>query len=483
MSDLFFTTLQLISPDVFFLCMIGVAVLLASFSAQTGKSVYYLTQLTLLIAFSLTLFLFRAHGSTVILLSSQYVLDPLALLSKLSIYFFSFFAFAYANHTLAARHIVRGEYYLLGLLAVFGMSLMASAYTFLTMYLGLELLSLTLYAMIALEKESSVAAEAAMKYFVLGSMASGFLLYGISIIFGLTGSIQMNTIFSLIGAEQNVAWMMALIFILGGLLFKFGAFPFHMWVPDVYQGSATPTTLFIASAPKIAAFAITIRILTQALPAMHVTWEPILTVIAILSMFFGNLLAMVQTNLKRLLAYSSIAHVGYLLLGVIAGPVVNVGYQASLFYMLTYALIVVGTFAVITLMSRAGIQSDEIEDYRGLNARNPWLAFLMLILLFSLAGIPPTVGFIAKFSLLQALVAAHLAWLALLALFFALIGAYYYIRIVMLMYFKEPSSVLLAMPIQYSLPMNIVMSVNGIAALMLGIFPNTLLELCRIFGV
>ena len=335
-----------------------------------------------------------------------------------------------------------GEYFLLGLFAVLGMMVMASAYSFLTNYLGLELLSLSLYAMVAMQKDSLAATEAAMKYFVMGALASGILLYGISMVYGATGSIfilQIANTMPNMHAEQNSLVLFGMIFILVGLLFKFGAVPFHMWVPDVYQGAPTSMTLFIASAPKIAAFGIMMRILVEALPSMQVQWEQVLIVVAILSMFAGNLLAIAQTNIKRMLAYSSIAHIGYMLLGIIAGPNSAEGYSAAMFYIATYVIVAAGAFAIIALLSRSGVEFDQLEDYRGLNTRNPWLAFMLLLMVFSMAGIPPTVGFFAKLGLLEALVEAHLVWLAAIALLFAIIGAYYYLRIVMLMYFEEPA--------------------------------------------
>ena len=280
--------------------------------------------------------------------------------------------------------------------------------------------------------------------------------------------------------QQDFIPLLALVFVLAGLIFKFGAVPFHMWVPDVYQGAPTPVTLFIASAPKVAAFAIIIRILVQAMPSLTVSWEQVLIVVAVLSMFFGNLLAIAQSNLKRMFAYSSIAHIGYTLLGVIAGPDSSQGYSAAMFYIVTYVLVAAGAFAVIILMSHDGIEFDELTDYRGLNARNPWLAFMMLILLFSMAGVPPTFGFIAKLGLLEALVQAKLVWLAVLALVFALIGAYYYLRVVMLMYFEEPEEHLAAIPVVLSPNMMTAISINGAAALLLGLLPSFLIDLCRI---
>jgi NADH-quinone oxidoreductase subunit N len=308
------------------------------------------------------------------------------------------------------------------------------------------------------------------------------LLYGISLLFGVTNQLQIDVVGQVLALKsyQSIVPVVALIFVLAGLIFKFGAVPFHMWVPDVYQGASTPTTLFIASAPKIATFAITVRILVQAMPSLAVNWIHILIVVAILSMFFGNLLAIAQSNLKRMLAYSSIAHIGYTLLGVLAGPNSSQGYSAAMFYISTYVLVVAGAFAIITLMSREGRELDWLQDYRGLNARNPWLAFMMLLLLFSMAGVPPTVGFFAKLGLLEALVEAHLVWLAVLTLVFALVGAYYYLRVVMLMYFEEPTEAMAGKTIVVSPNMMVAISINGAAALLLGLLPSFFIDLCRI---
>lgn len=468
-------------PEIFILCMACLILVVDVFLAERYRLVtYLLTQLTMVLAFILTIPQFKEYPVPIITFSGNYVLDKLAVISKLFIYLFSFFAFAYARAYLKPRKIASSEYYLLGLFSVLGMSVMASAYSFLTIYLGLELLSLALYAMIAMYKESSLATEAAMKYFVLGSLASGMLLYGISILYGLTGNIQMDGIAHALQTQQTIVPLMGLIFVLAGLIFKFGAVPFHMWVPDVYQGSATPTTLFIASAPKIAAFAITIRILVQAMPNLQISWVQMLIAISILSMFFGNVLAIAQSNLKRMLAYSSISHIGYTLLGIIAGPTSTNGYSAAMFYISTYVLVAAGAFAIIAIMGRDGIEFDQLEDYRGLNARNPWLAFMMLLLLFSMAGVPPTVGFIAKLGLLEALVEAQYVWLAVLTLIFALIGAYYYLRVVMLMYFEEPAEGCDHKPIAMSSDMMVAISLNGGAALVLGLLPSFFIDLCRI---
>lgn len=468
-------------PEIFILCMACFILLIDVFIAEKHRiATYILVQVTLVIAFIITIPQFKSYPTSFVTFSGNYVVDRLAVISKLFIYLFSFFAFLYAREYIQVRRIARSEYYLLGLLAVLGMSIMASAYSFLTIYLGLELLSLALYAMVAMYKESNLAIEAAMKYFVLGGLASGLLLYGISILYGVTGSIQVDSIGEMIQTHQDIVPLMALVFVLAGLIFKFGAVPFHMWVPDVYQGAPTPVTLFIASAPKVAAFAITVRALVQAMPSLQGSWEHILIVISVLSMFFGNVLAIVQTNLKRLLAYSSIAHIGYTLLGILAGPNSAEGYSAAMFYISTYVLVAAGAFAIITFMGREGLELDNLDDYRGLNARNPWLAFIMLLLMFSMAGVPPTVGFIAKLGLLEALVEAKLVWLAVLALVFALIGAYYYLRVVMLMYFEEPKEEVANQPIIVSSDMLIAISINGAAALLLGLLPSFFIDLCRI---
>jgi NADH-quinone oxidoreductase subunit N len=468
-------------PEIFLLGMICIILLVDVFLSERYRlATYLLVQLTLVAAFLLVLPEYHDYPRAIVIFSNNYIVDKLAILTKLFIYVFSFFAFAYAREYLKARDIATSEYYLLGLLAVLGMSVMASAYSFLTIYLGLELLSLSLYAMVAMYKTSNLAVEAAMKYFVLGGLASGFLLYGISLFYGLTHSINIASMAQLLQNPNDIVPMVALIFVVAGIIFKFGAVPFHMWVPDVYQGASTPTTLFIASAPKVAAFAITIRLLVEAMPNLAVNWEPILIVISILSMCFGNVLAIAQTNLKRMLAYSSIAHIGYTLLGIIAGPDASQGYSAAMFYIATYVLVAAGGFAIISILSADGVEFDKLEDYRGLNARSPWLAFLFLLILFSMAGVPPTVGFFAKLGLLEALVHAHYVWLATLALIFALIGAYYYLRVVMLMYFEEPTESTATMPIRMSSDVLVAVSVNGIAALVLGVLPSFFIDLCRI---
>jgi len=327
-----------------------------------------------------------------------------------------------------------------------------------------------------------LAVEAAMKFFVMGALASGILICGISMVYGTTGSIQIAQIASLtaLPPSQHMLEVFGLVFILVGLLFKFGAVPFHMWVPDVYQGAPTSMTLFIATTPKIAAFGIAIRILVQAMPYLQIEWTHVLITVAVLSMFFGNVLAIAQKNLKRMLAYSSIAHIGYMLLGIIAGPHSSDGYSAAIFYVATYSIVATGALAIIALLSRQGVEFDQLDDYRGLNARNPWLAFMMLLLMFSMAGVPPTVGFFAKLGLLEALMEAHLTWLAAITLLFSIIGAYYYLRMIMYMYFEEPKKGLDETRFTMSKNMLAVTTVNCLFVLYFGLFPSTLINMCRV---
>lgn len=471
-------------PEIFVLSMIGVVLLVDVFLSQRYRIASYLVvQTTLVVAFVITLLQYRDYAIPTVTFSGNYILDKLALLTKLIIFVVSFFAFIYARDYIKERKMARSEYYILGLFAVLGMQVMASAHSFLTIYLGLELSTLPLFAMVAMQKNSRPAAEAAMKYFVMSALASGLLLYGISLVYGTTGAVDIQTVAaSLLNATQTqlTVLALALVFILAGILFKFGAVPFHMWVPDVYQGAPTSVTLFITSAPKVAAFAITMRILVEALPAVSVDWQNVLIAVAVLSMFGGNVLAIAQTNIKRMLAYSSIAHIGYTLLGIIAGPANSQGYSAAMFYITTYVIVAAGAFAIIAMLSTKDVELDQLDDYRGLNARSPWLAFMMLLLMFSMAGVPPTVGFFAKLGLLESLVDTHHVWLAVFALVFAIIGAYYYLRVVMYMYFEEPKTALSETPITISPSVKLAISVNGVAALALGLFPSGLINMCRI---
>ena len=397
-------------------------------------------------------------------------------------------ALAYARPTLAARDMDKGEFYTLGLFVLLGIGVMCSANNFLVVYLGLEVMSLSLYALAALRREHAVATEAAMKYFVLGALASGFLLYGLSMIYGATGTLEMPRVFERIatGRINKDVLVFGVVFVVAGLGFKLGAVPFHMWVPDVYQGAPTAVTLLIGGAPKLAAFAITLRLLVDGLLGLAVDWQQMLIVLAVASLVIGNLAAIAQSNLKRMLAYSTISQMGFVLLGLSAGVVtgntLSAGnaYSSAMFYMVAYVLTTLGTFGMIMLLSRQGFESEEIEDFAGLNQRSPWAAGVMAIFLFSLAGIPPMVGFYAKLAVLQALVTTNVTSyivLAVVAVLMSLIGAFYYLRVVKVMYFDAPHG---AVPqAERSAGVSALLAVNGLAVLLFGVLPGGLMALCR----
>ncbi len=401
--------------------------------------------------------------------------DQMGAVLKLSICLITLIIFLYSRDYLQNQDWLRGEYYVLGLFAVLGMMIMVSAYSLLTIYLGLELLSLCLYAMVAMHRDSSAATEAAIKYFVLGALASGMLLYGISIIYGVTGTLEFNTIAERINAtpDSRVYLVYGMIFVIIGIAFKLGAAPFHMWLPDVYQGAPTSVTLFISAAPKIAAFAMAIRLLVHGLLPLAEDWQSILIFLAVLSMSIGNIVAIAQTNIKRMLAYSAIAHVGFILLGLIAGS--PIGFAGAMFYVLSYALMSTGAFGMIILLGRKGFEAENLDDFKGLAERNPWFGFIMLCLMFSMAGVPPFIGFWAKWAVLKELVASGVVWLAAVAVGLSIIGAFYYLRVVKLMYFDKPEAMT---AIQSSPRMRLVLSINGLAILILGLLPNALMAVC-----
>ena len=383
--------------------------------------------------------------------------------------------FVYSTDYLQRRGILKGEYYVLGLFAALGAMVLISAGSLITLYLGLELMSLCLYAMVAFDRDSGIAAESAIKYFVLGSMASGTLLYGMSIIYGVTGNLELGAIAAAVqnGLGDNVGLVFGIAFLIVGVGFKFGAVPFHMWIPDVYEGSPTCVTVFIGTASKLAAFALAMRLLPEALAGSQPDWSQMLIVLAVLSMAIGNIVAIAQSNLKRMLAYSTISHVGYVLLGILSGTAQ--GYQASMFYMISYVIVAAGAFGMILLLARQGFEADKITDFRGLNARSPWFAGMMAILMFSLAGLPPFIGFWAKLGVIQA-VTGNYTWLAVVAVLFSVVGAFFYLRIVKLMYFDEPTETTI---IGGSVLMRTVLSANALLVFGLGVIPGTLLQLCQ----
>jgi len=376
---------------------------------------------------------------------------------------------------LHGRGIYKGEYFVLALFAVCGMMVMASAAHFLTLYLGLELLSLSLYAMVAFQRDSAPATEAAMKYFVLGALASGMLLYGMSMLYGATGSLEISVVRKVVStmAPDNMILIFGLVFVVVGLAFKLGVAPFHMWAPDVYHGAPTAVTVFLGAAPKLAAFAMLMRLLVGGLEGLAPHWQQMLVIMAILSLATGNIIAIAQTNIKRMLAYSTIAHMGFFLLGMLAaGP--N-GYASAMFYMLIYVVMSLGAFGMIILLSRQGFEADNLDDFKGLNQRSPWFAFLMLLLMFSMAGVPPTVGFYAKLLVIQAVIDAGFLWLAAVAVLFSVIGAFYYLRVVKLMYFDKPAD---SAPFQAGTDMRALLSVNALALLLVTPWIGTLMDLC-----
>jgi NADH-quinone oxidoreductase subunit N len=427
------------------------------------------------------------EGQTVYSFGNMVVSDPMGSWLKCFAALAMMVTLVYGRPYAAERDMLRGgELFTLGLFALLGMFVMISGNNFLVLYLGLELLTLSSYAMVALRRDSAVASEAAMKYFVLGAMASGFLLYGLSMLYGATGSLDISTVFKAVASGQikHQVLVLGLVFVVCGLAFKFGVVPFHMWIPDVYQGAPTAITLMIGGAPKLAAFAMTIRLLVEGLLPLAVDWQQMLMVLAIASLLIGNLAAVAQTNLKRMLAFSTIAQMGFVLIGLLSG-VVNGNtaaaanaYSSSMFYVITYVLTTLATFGIILLLAREGFESEEIADLAGLNQRSPLYAGVMAACMFSLAGVPPLVGFYAKLSVLQALIASGQTGaiaLAIFAVMMSLIGAFYYLRIVKVMYFDAPIT---ATTVSASSDVRVVLSLNGALILILGILPGGLMTLC-----
>jgi NADH-quinone oxidoreductase subunit N len=436
---------------------------------------YVLTLATLLVAAWLYWLDFAVESS--VHLNGMFIKDVFSDVVKMAICLLSLLVFVYSRRYIRDRDFFRSEYFVLGLFAVLGMMIMASASHFLTLYLGLELLSLCLYAMVAFQRDSSVATEAAMKYFVLGALGSAMLLYGMSIIYGLTGSLDIATVRGAVAgqaAPDNVILVLGLVFILVSLAFKVGAVPFHMWVPDVYHGAPTSSTLFVSTAPKLAGFAIIMRLLVGGLEDLHFMWRDMLIVLSVLSMLLGNLVAIAQTNFKRMLAYSAISHMGFMLLGVLAGS--ENGYSAGLFYALIYTFMGLGGFGIVVLLSRAGYEAEELEDLKGLNKTHPWVAFLILVFMFSMAGVPPTLGFFAKLSVIQAVVEVGLTWLAVLAVLFAVVGAFYYLRVIKLVYFDPPEDE--AREISAAADLRVLLSANAVGLIVLLPVVGVIQEMC-----
>ncbi len=470
-----FTDLMPASPEIVLLLLICVVLITDVFLSDENRIVTFWISIATLVLTAWTL-LAVAPDARTLLFDGSYVSDPLSQLLKLAATGMVAIAFIYSRDYLQQNDLLRGEFFLLGLFGLLGIMIMISANSMLTMYLGLETLSLSLYALVAFERDSAKAAEAAMKYFVLGAIASGALLYGISWIYGVTGTLKFDEI--ALAIEQNPAmnalplWF-GIAFLIVGMAFKFGAVPFHMWLPDVYQGARSPVTLYIATAPKLAALALVMRFLVDAFGALHDVWQGMIMVVAVLSLVIGNVVAIAQNNIKRMLGYSAIAHVGFILLAIFTGT--EQGYGAAVFYILTYVVMAAGAFGMVILLSRKGFEAEAIGDFKGLNARSPWFALMMLFFMFGMAGVPPWVGFFAKLNVINAVLDAGFPALAVLMVVASVVGAYYYLRVIWYMYFEtgEDTSVF-----QAKLDTRAVLSLNGIAVLALGIMPGWLLKLC-----
>jgi NADH-quinone oxidoreductase subunit N len=465
------------------------AILLVDMFLSEGKrSVTYVLSLLTLLLCGVISYMDFSSGATTYTFHGMFVSDPMANLLKLFTYLTVGLTLIYSRQYAGDRGMLSGnlggEFYVLALFAMLGQMVMISGSNFLSIYLGVELMSLSLYALVALRRDNHKATEAAMKYFILGALASGFLLYGISMLYGATGSLDLRTVSAAVaaGTIKPTILVFGIVFLVAGLAFKLGAVPFHMWVPDVYEGSPTAVTLLLGGAPKIATFAICIRILVEGLLPLAFDWQQMLLVLAVMSLAIGNITAIAQTNLKRMLAYSTIAQIGFVLLGLLAGVAgttdrtgIDAAYSSAMYYTITYVLTTVGTFGVLMLLSRAGFEAETLNDFKGLSKRNGWFAVVMSILLFSLAGVPPMMGFAAKFSVLTAVMGTGQIWLTVFAVMFSLIGAFYYLRVIKTMWFDEPTD---TAPIVAKGDMTFVLSLNGILIVALGLRPGPLLDAC-----
>ena len=466
--------LGLATGEIFLLCAICVILIGDLYVREDQRPLaYLLAQVSLIGTLLLTWSVAPETGSATAF-GGSFVVDQMSNVCKTWILVVSIGVFLYSRDYVNSRNITNGEYYTLALCGVLGMMIMVSSNTMLTLYLGLELLSLSLYALVALNRKDARSSEAAMKYFVLGALASGALLYGISMIYGATGSLHFSAISQALATEaDSTAAVFGLAFLVVGIGFKFGAAPFHMWVPDVYDGAPTSVALYISSAPKIAAFALAMRFLVDGLESAHSNWQGMLIVLSVLSIVLGNVIALAQVSIKRMLAYSTISHVGFILLGILSGS--EQGYSASMFYAITYAFTSMGAFGIILAMDRMGADVQLLTDLRGLFRRNPIYAGVMMLLLVSMAGVPPTVGFYAKLAVLGAVVQAELVWLAIVAVVFSVVGAFYYLRVIKYMFFDEPAETL---PVLAAFDVKLGLTINGAAILLFGVFPGLIMAAC-----
>ena len=457
-------------PELFLLSAISIILLFDLFASERLKSLtYYLTQLALIITGWLA---FDLIGESATTFSGTFVLDTMGSTFKVFIMGFAIIALVYTRHYLKAHELLRNEYFILALMSILGMMVMVSGHSLLTLYMGLEIMSLSLYALIASARDRAVAIEAALKYFVLGAIASGLLLYGMSMIYGITGSLDIAQISnfaraSTLASQQTLILNFGLVFLVIGVAFKLGAVPFHMWVPDVYQGSPTSVTMFLSTVPKIAAIALLIRLLIDGLGDLQHYWSDLLMIIAVLSIALGSLVALMQSNIKRMLAYSTISHIGFVLLGFVTGVVE--GYGAAVFYVLVYILMSLAAFGSIIVLNKNGFEADQISDYQGLSKHSPWFALIILVVMLSMAGVPPFIGFYSKLFILQQVIAEGYVILAVIAVVFAVISAYYYLQIIKTMYFDDADK---EITVSAPLDMRVVLSINGILILLVGLMPS-----------
>jgi len=470
------STLWVALPEIFLLSAIVVVLLLDLFLTKPFKQVtYYLTQLSLLITAILA---FNLIGEPkTIIFGGSFILDNMASIFKVFMAGSTMVALVYTRHYLTEHKLFRGEYFVLVLLSMLGMMVMVSGYSLLTLYLGLEILSLSLYTLIAIARERSGAIEAALKYFVLGAIASGLLLYGMSMIYGISGSINVTDIATFaanatLASREMLILNFGLVFLVIGIAFKLGAVPFHMWVPDVYQGAPTSVTMFLSTVPKIAALAMLVRILVDGMGAMHAYWSDLFMVMALLSIALGSVVALMQTNIKRMLAYSTISHIGFILLGFVTGVVE--GYGAAVFYVLVYILMSMAAFGMIILLNKQGFEADKISDFKGLSKHSPWFALLMLAIMLSMAGVPPFIGFYAKLFILQQVISAGFITIAVIAVVFAVISSYYYLQVVKSMYFEDSNN---EITITAPMDMKLILSINAVLILVVGLFPDFWMKL------
>ena len=480
------TNLVPVYAEIFLLIAASAILLIDMYLKGSRRDITYYLSLLTLVGCAVFSWADYNAGTTVYTFSGMYVSDPMANLLKLFTYLAVGVTLVYSRQYATDRGMLSGnlggEFYVLALFSMLGQMIMISGNSMLSIYLGLELMSLALYALVALRRDHATSTEASMKYFILGSLASGFMLYGISMIYGATGSLNLPDIAAAAANGANRTMLVfGLVFLVAGMAFKLGAVPFHMWVPDVYQGSPTAVTLLLGGAPKLASFAMVIRILVEGLGELAYDWQQMLLVLAVLSLAIGNLTAIAQTNIKRMLAYSTIAQMGFVLLGMLAGVVgddrsnMPAAYSAAMYYSITYVLTTLGSFGLIMMLARSGFEAEQIADFKGLGRRSPWFAVVMTILMFSLAGVPPMMGFMAKWAVLQAIANTGAVWLAVVAVMFSLIGAFYYLRVVKTIWFDEAAD---TSPIATPTDMRVALSLNGVMVVVLGLIPGTLLAVC-----